>query len=96
MKDGIDQCCVGFLRLSFTKYDKYDGVLIQVVDVLSPDDSMPSREQNFIAFVGWANAAVIGVTKHCPSSCDKEHSRKNKKINIIFYKIINFNFTINS
>ena len=53
MKDGIDQCHVGFLRHSFTKCDKYNGALIQVVDVISPDDLMPSGEQNFIAFVSW-------------------------------------------
>ena len=43
VKDGIDQCFVGFFRRSFTKCDKYDGALIQVVDVVSPDDSDPTR-----------------------------------------------------
>ena len=68
MQDGIDQCHVGFLRCSFIECDKYDGALIQVVDVISPDDSDAARRAKFHCFYRWTNVAVIKVTKHCPSS----------------------------
>ena len=51
VKDGIHQCHVEFLRCSFTKCDKYYGVLVQVIDVISPHDSNAIRRAKF-AFMG--------------------------------------------
>ena len=78
VKNSIDQCHDGFLKHSFTECDKYDGVLIQMVDVILPDDSDALRRATFHCFCRWANTATIGVTKHYPSSCDEQHSRKKK------------------
>ena len=72
MKDGIDQCHAGFLSCSFTECVKYDSALIQMVDVVSTDDSDATRKAKFHCFHGWANLAVIGVTKHHPSSCNEQ------------------------
>ena len=52
MNDGVDQCHVGFLRCNCAKVDNYDGALMQVDDVMSPDDIDTTRVQNFIPFVG--------------------------------------------
>ena len=79
VNNGIDQCNVGFLRCSFTRHDDYYGVLIQVVVVISPDDSDAIRSAKFHCFHGWTNAAVTGMNKHHPSSCDENHSKKKKK-----------------
>ena len=78
IKDGIDQCHNGFLRHSCTKFDTYDGVLIQVVNVILPDDTDTTRRAKFYHFCVWAYGAVIGVTKHHPSSGDRQDSRMKK------------------
>ena len=80
MKDGMDQCHVGFLRHNCTKCHTYDSALIQVVGVISSEDTDATRTTKFHSFHGWADAAVIRVTKHYLLSSDEQHSRKRKKI----------------
>ena len=50
IKDGIDQCHVGFLRHHFAKCDKYNGALIQVVDAIAPDDADAARKVKISLF----------------------------------------------
>ena len=52
IKDGIDKCLVAFLRHSFTKCDEYEGVLIQVVDIIACDDADATKRARFYCFHG--------------------------------------------
>ena len=70
---------VAFLSSCCPKFDAYDGALIPVVDVISPDDTEATRRAKFHHFHGLANKAVIKVTKSHPSSGDEKHSKKKKK-----------------
>ena len=50
VNDGIDQCCIGYLRHYCTKFNNYNSTFIQVVDFIAPSDA-DHQEQNFIAFM---------------------------------------------
>ena len=63
----------GIFEVYWAECDKYDSVLIQVVDVIAPDDDNATRRAKFHLFYGWANVAMIGATKHYTSSDDEQH-----------------------
>jgi hypothetical protein len=64
VSDGVDQCCVGFLRRHLAKhYDQYDGKLAQVVDIFSNDTESPSDRMKFHRNNGCCRAVMIEIEK---------------------------------
>ena len=51
VNDGIDQCCIGYLRHYCTKFNNYNSTFIQVVDFIAPNDADITRSK--ISLLSW-------------------------------------------
>ena len=60
--DGIDACCIRFLRHHFVQHwTQYDGLLAQVIGIYSERSQISTARKKFTCSIGCYLAAIISI-----------------------------------
>ena len=84
VSDGIDCCCVGFLQRHLVKHwEKYEGVLAQIIEVYGKDSESSWKRKKFYHHKGFCIAAIIS---HLPDDTVQQMSQRKRSAESDFHQ----------